>query len=57
MLKPEAAKLFSAGIEGFNKCAAMADSLRRRPEDAAGDLTVGGGGVDETRDVFKTRAS
>lgn len=56
MLKPKAAKLFSAGIEGFNKCAAMADSLRRRPEDAAGDLTVGGG-VDETRDVFKTRAS
>lgn len=41
MLKPKPAKICPAGIQGFNKCAVTADSLRRRPEDAAGDLTVG----------------
>lgn len=41
MLKPKPAKISSAGIKDFNKCAVMADSLWRRPEDTAGDLTVG----------------
>lgn len=40
-LKPKPATIFSAGIKDFNKCAVKADALWRRPEDTAGDLTVG----------------